>query len=363
MKNYLFPFFLFLLAAASAQQAPTILSGNLGKSFLGTPVYLSVFDFEKNEYQPVQLCGYTDSIGKFYFTFEFQPYSLFKISVGGEKYQVMGIQEPEHIHVAMEQGKWTVSGSETTDEIKSFRKKIKLLNEKYFQELTRQGELALQQNDQAQLAILETQKDKNMELFYQEIETLIQQIKQPVAIFDALSFLDNNKNLDILKSSSRVLDDLLPGSALSKNVANRVKATQQVAIGALAPEWREKILDTVAPQLSDFRGKYLLVDFWASWCLPCRIAHPVYREIYQDTERQTFEILSISLDEDQSKWASAIEKDQMRWKHIRDAGKAVAALYGIQSLPQNVLIDKNGHIISKNLPPEKLRSVLKDLLR
>lgn len=363
MKSYLFPFFLFLLAAASAQQAPTILSGNLGKSFRDTAVYLSVFDFEKNEYQSVQLCGYTDSIGKFNFSFVFQPYSLFKISVGGEKYQVMGIQEPEHIHVAMEKGKWTVSGSETTDEIKSFRRKIKLLNEKYFQELTRQGELAWQQNDQAQIAVLEIQKDKNMELFYREIETLIQQMKQPVAIFDALSFLDNNKNLDILTSSSRILQDVLPGSALSINVAKRVKATQQTAIGTLAPAWKEKMPDTLLPQLSDFRGKYLLIDFWASWCLPCRIAHPVYSEIYQSTERQTFEILSISLDEDQNKWASAIEKDQMKWKHIRDAGKTIAALYGIQSLPQNVLIDKNGHIISKNLPPEKLRSTLNDLLR
>jgi thiol-disulfide isomerase/thioredoxin len=113
------------------------------------------------------------------------------------------------------------------------------------------------------------------------------------------------------------------------------------------------------------QGNVLLIDFWASWCGPCRRANPQVVEIYNDYRDQGFEILGVSLDRDSARWVQAIADDQLTWHHISDLkhwNSEGAELYGVPAIPHTVLIDREGVITAKNLHGEKLREAIESLL-
>jgi peroxiredoxin len=122
-----------------------------------------------------------------------------------------------------------------------------------------------------------------------------------------------------------------------------------------------------AVTLSDFKGKYVLIDFWASWCGPCRQENPNVVSNFQKYKAKNFTVLGVSLDREGQKdrWLKAIKDDGLEWTHVSDLkfwNNEVAQLYGIQAIPQNLLIDPNGIIIAKNLREEKLAVKLEELL-
>jgi len=119
-------------------------------------------------------------------------------------------------------------------------------------------------------------------------------------------------------------------------------------------------------RLSDFAGKgVLMIDFWASWCGPCRRANPGVVEIYKDFHDRGFDIVGVSLDRDRGKWLEAIEADNLTWHHMSDLeywNSKAADLYAVKSIPHTVLLDENGIIVAKNLTEEELREKLGEML-
>lgn len=108
-----------------------------------------------------------------------------------------------------------------------------------------------------------------------------------------------------------------------------------------------------------------MIDFWASWCGPCRRENPNVVEAYQKYKDKGFDILGVSLDRDKSAWLKGIEEDQLTWTHVSDLKywqNEVAQLYGVSSIPHSVLLDKDGKIIAKNLRGEDLHKKLEELL-
>ncbi|MOA09274.1 Thiol-disulfide oxidoreductase ResA [compost metagenome] len=161
-------------------------------------------------------------------------------------------------------------------------------------------------------------------------------------------------------------------SAVNKNTktgidfAKRLSTARATAVGAIAPEFTQ--IDSLGNsiKLSDFKGKYVLIDFWASWCGPCRAENPNVVKVYEKFKDKNFTILGISLDQKKGAWLKAINDDKLVWTQVSDLKSwenEVAKLYDIRSIPANLLLDKNGKIIAKNLRGEKLAEVLTQYIK
>ncbi|RXF72210.1 TlpA disulfide reductase family protein [Arcticibacter tournemirensis] len=149
------------------------------------------------------------------------------------------------------------------------------------------------------------------------------------------------------------------------NLAKLIEANSATAIGAKAPVFAQNDTTGKPIALTDLRGKYVLVEFWASWCHPCRLESPNLLKQYQIYKEKGFEILAVSLDSDRGRWLEAITKDGLTWPQVSDlkgSGNEVAKLYGVTAVPANFLISPEGKIIAKDLRGEDLNKKLAETL-
>lgn len=157
---------------------------------------------------------------------------------------------------------------------------------------------------------------------------------------------------------------ILQNTPLGKKVWERIAIAKQSMIGEKAMDFTQTDLAGNPFKLSSLKGKYVLVDFWASWCAPCRKENPFVVKAYNEFKDQNFEIVGVSLDAGHEPWEMAVEKDGLNWIHVSDLkgwNNDVALQYGIRSVPSNFIIDPDGIIISKNLRGESLFNHLSDI--
>ncbi|MDG5799081.1 TlpA disulfide reductase family protein [Marinilabiliaceae bacterium ANBcel2] len=137
---------------------------------------------------------------------------------------------------------------------------------------------------------------------------------------------------------------------------------ESLNIGSEAPGFTLTDLDGNEVNLDDFRGKYVFVDFWAAWCRPCREENPVLKQAYDRFGGEQFEIVGVSLDEEEADWREAVEEDQINWTQLHDPTGVVAESYAVQSIPNTWLLDKDGNIMEKQIKGEELIETLEELL-
>jgi peroxiredoxin len=162
-----------------------------------------------------------------------------------------------------------------------------------------------------------------------------------------------------------VFDSTLCHSFFYKAVAKRVAILKRVQIGQPGVDF--SMNDTTGKQvaLSSLKGKILLVDFWASWCHPCRLENPNVVKAYAGFHKKGFDVLGVSFDRKKDNWEKAIKDDKLTWNHVSDLqywGNAAGKLYGINSIPANILLDKDQKIIGRNLRGDALIAKLTELL-
>jgi thiol-disulfide isomerase/thioredoxin len=168
-----------------------------------------------------------------------------------------------------------------------------------------------------------------------------------------------------IKQNLQLLDPKLSNTPYVAVLKDLVNVLTRVGIGNKAPDFEGLTPEGKSIKLSDHFGKYLLLDFWASWCGPCRRENPNLVKAYQKYHDKGFEIFAVSLDKNKDAWLKGIKDDNLSWTHVSDLAfwnSSAAKLYGVRAIPANVLIDPNGVIVGRNLRGEDLDKKLEELL-
>lgn len=172
---------------------------------------------------------------------------------------------------------------------------------------------------------------------------------------------------DEIQSNMALLNPDLLNTAYAATLKKLVATLESVQIGKMAPDFSAQSPDGHAISLSEKLNKsYILLDFWASWCGPCRRQKPFHKAAYERFHAEGFDIFSVSLDRDRAAWLSAIENDQLEWTHVSDLkhwNSAPAALYGVRAIPTNFLIDAEGRIVAHTLLGDDLLNKLEELYK
>lgn len=201
-----------------------------------------------------------------------------------------------------------------------------------------------------------------------QIMKLMQQNKSDIAV---LMFLDNyvgrDRNPVLYDEVVKALAVKYPENPLVMQKMKEIEAaTGPLAIGSVAPDMEYDNPEGKKMKLSDLRGKVVLIDFWASWCRPCRNENPNVVKLYQKYQAKGFDIYSVSLDRDKTSWINAIKSDNLTWEnHVSDLkywSSAGAKQYNVSSIPSTFLLDREGRIIAKNLRGAALEQKLQEIL-
>jgi len=197
-----------------------------------------------------------------------------------------------------------------------------------------------------------------------KIKALIPEMGSHLVALWATNFLPAEKEMASLIEIADRLGKARPTNPQVRQFVNNLQRLQGVNEGALAPEIN--LATPAGPNLalSSLRGKYVLIDFWASWCGPCRRENPNVVKTYAAYKDKGFEIFGVSLDQNREAWLKAIEADKLVWKHVSDLqywNSAGAQAYQVNSIPQTFLVDPDGRIIAKGLRGAALDSYLAKL--
>ena len=206
-------------------------------------------------------------------------------------------------------------------------------------------------------------------LFAQNKDALIKQIEANPSSIETLKIIQKvggyDPNYKELRALFKDLDKSVRKSAQGKQFEYYLKRLENSAVGKKAPAITQFTPEGEPYSLSDLRGKYVLIDFWAAWCPDCRRENPQLVKTYAEFKDKNFEILGVSFDRKLEDWVDAIKKDKLTWKHISDLQSwqnAAGTLYGVRAIPQNILVDPEGVIVARNLHGEELDKKLRELL-
>lgn len=256
--------------------------------------------------------------------------------------------------------KLSVSGSPTQVDFQAFQDTFNPLFSKYSQ-VAQQAKTAGGNTDtlQIQAARAYTTIQENIEMFLQQHAT------SPVSPFLLVVTAQLSDDVSILEKRYNKLEPVAQQNFFGKYLRQMIDDANVGAIGSPAIDFTQNDVNGKPVSLASFKGKYVLIDFWASWCGPCRMENPNVVNTYQQFKSKNFTVLGISLDKSKDPWLKAISDDQLMWTQVSDLkfwNNEVAVKYRIQSIPQNFLLDPSGKIIAKNLRGEALKQKLCELL-
>jgi thiol-disulfide isomerase/thioredoxin len=201
----------------------------------------------------------------------------------------------------------------------------------------------------------------------EQLMQLVEKNQDKIAIVTAAEQIEPDRDFASYEKISNYLAKNYSNSSVASQIINRANQLKKTAAGQPAPEINLPNPEGKNIPLSSLKGKVVLIDFWASWCGPCRKENPNVVKVYQQYKDKGFEVYSVSLDKDKNSWIEAIKKDGLIWpSHVSDLAywnSSVVPQYGFTGIPFTVLIDKEGKIIAKGLRGAQLEEKLAALLQ
>ena len=227
--------------------------------------------------------------------------------------------------------------------------------DKQMREATNEGnQMKAQALDQQYAAAMKKAQEQEMSLLKANANTF-------VAAYVVSRTMDQ-VGLDLLKERYNMLGDAAKISTCGMIVAQKIAQLEALTPGHRAPNFKAytPMGDTLV--LHDVKGKVKLIDFWASWCRPCRAENPNVLKMYLKYQSKGLEIIGVSLDQDEAAWKRAIQEDGLKWQHVVDPAQQIARAYAVRSVPHTVLLDENNNIIAVGLRGAQLQKKIAELL-
>jgi peroxiredoxin len=338
--------------------------GTAPVDFAGQQIYLFTVDAQSQQKADSALIN---EDGSFELISTIEKLDFYQIGIDSRNRINLGLQPNEEITLTIRNAQfeqdYNISGSTESEKIQE----VIGLQIEGFQKQDSLGkaiQAAQQQQDVMSFTQLRQMAQESALNYQAKLAKFATSNSSSIASLIALQQLNVDQNFEVYE---KVITDLKPsmeGHFFYDNFASVVASKKKLAVGAIAPDLKFPNPTGELIAVSDYRGKYVLLDFWASWCKPCRMENPNVVRMYEKYSSKGFEIVGISLDQKEQAWVSAINQDKLTWPQMSDLkgwSAEPAQVYGVRAIPATFLLDPEGKIIAKDLRGHALEEKLQEL--
>lgn len=366
MKSTLLGILVFTSSLISFAQNKLIINGNLQGMKGRTTIYARAADNSRSDSTTVHE-------GKFVFELQISSGDIYFLQIGKdnriENSSLLLYLQAGELNIVGKGPSFsniTLSGSQFILDYNSFNEKMKeAMVTKTADDITKRYIDAIAKNDKALIHQLDVQLAKADTARALIAEDWVN--SHPGSAIDAFLIYVYMRPYMPVTTMEGIFDNLTTeakNNAVARKIQNSIESSKLTAIGQQAPDFTQSDPKGKPVSLRSFVGKYVLVDFWASWCGPCRDENPNLVKVFNKYKSRNFTVLGVSLDKEKAKWIDAIKKDGLAWTQVSDLKyweNDVAKQYDISYIPANLFIDPKGKIIARNLRGEELLNKLKEI--
>jgi len=367
----LFIFVTTLISCRQKTESNFIIEGSISPLKGGTITLLKEIDIERKISEEIDVINLSKE-GEFIEGYTLEP-GLYRLQLDKKKSLPLAIDNGQRLTIEItnfdkKDFNTKITGSKDSEVLLAYENFRKKSLDSLVQSVRRQvREVKKRTNpDQDTIGRLQQLEIENYAIHLKELNEFVKNnMNNTLGLYATSIRWKGAENLNFYDSLTKAFERVNPDLEITKKLREKVSRLQQTSVGGIAPDIEMKTQNGKVIRLSSVQKKYTLIDFWASWCGPCRSESNTLNDLYKKYNAKGFEIYGVSLDDKKNKWLKAIEKDNRIWTNVSSLQgfKTPASYdYTVTALPDNYLIDAKRKIITKNIHGEKLITLIDSLL-